>query len=232
MRCCELLADAGFFLQFGEDLCRRIPVLVLHGFCEDAAFFLHEFFQGGGVSLGVRCFCRVELAVQDLLEKRFVELRRMAYPRDVATLGDDEGGRDAVLSGGFHPVDRHESLFLRSRIVRGDAVGHFFAHLGNKRLHFGEVALPAILSDEDDTLVFEMFVEFIEMRNGGHARPAPRRPKLHHIDSVLRELLHGVALDPFADLKLGSGRADFEFCFRKYGRGGRCERGECEDGVV
>ena len=134
---------------------------------------------------------------------------RPSLPDSRTAAGGERSG-DSVLTRRLHPVHRHESLFHGLLVIHRDTIGHFFAHFFDEGVHFRLLTFPAVLADKDDALLLELFVEFIEMRNGGAAGAAPCGPKFDNIDMIFVEFLHGLSLNPFPGLEFRSRITDFE----------------------
>ena len=71
---------------------------------------------------------------------------------------------------------------------------------------------PDVYKRQHQALVFEFQVDFVEVRNGDAARPAPRGPKFDDVGPVAVEFFDRVALHPFAILKFGGRVTHFEGC--------------------
>ena len=128
----------------------------------------------------------------------------MADPDDLALL-HQKRRRNAVLSGGLHPVVGHKGVFRVHRDVVIHLVAHLLHELGDGGV-FVRAPFPDIHADEGH--LGEFVRHLGEVRNADPAWAAPRRPKLHDVDLVGIQLGNGVALDPLGGLNGGRGIAN------------------------
>ena len=177
-----------------------VPILFLHGRLQ----FGHERLEQGLLLLfGGRRFPGVVGSGQDTLDGFFLQGHGMPDPGDVAGGVNQKSRGDAVLACRRHPRLGHWALFASLFVIQRHAIGHAVAHGLDEGGDLAFVRLPAILSDNDQALVLEFGVNFIEMRDGSQTRPIPGGPELDDISLARREFLDRVALHELAGLQFG-----------------------------
>jgi hypothetical protein len=141
----------------------------------------------------------IEFAGDNFLQNGFEIAHWMAHPHDAELLVDDERRWYASLPVRFHVAIGNPAL----RIDRNDVI-HHVALVLDERLDL--VDTLAADADKCDFLVFEVLLQFRQVRYANSTRRAPRSPELHNVNCAFLEFNRS-ALYPQKAFQLGRGIA-------------------------